>query len=119
MFNFKKDEQPEEIPEEDFVASISYKIGKDKIVNVDVLVEDYEANSIEKLCLILDLLASNGCYMQTVDILKEGFINAKEEKALEQIYVHLSQQVSDKIMSAMKESNKSQPCIKPSQMLQG
>lgn len=118
MFNFKKDEQPEETPEEDFVACISYKIGRDKVVNVDILVEDYGSYTIQQLCLILDLLASNGSYMQTIDILKEGFANAKEEEALEQIYLHLSRQVSDKIMNAMKET-KAQPCIKPSQMLQG
>ena len=57
--------------------------------------------------------------MQTIDILKQGFVNAKEEEALEQIYLHLSRQVSNKIVKTLKETNQSQPCIKPSQMLQG
>ena len=61
---------------------------------------------------------TQGQNTQTAGLL-DMFKDTPEEKALEQIYVHLSQQVSDKIMSAMKESNKSQPCIKPSQMLQG
>ena len=121
MFNFKNN-KPEDkaMPEEEeFIASINYKIGKDKIVNVDVTVEDYDAYSISQLCLILDLLASDTCYMQTIEILKEGFTNAKEEEALQQIYLHLSRQVSNKILKTMKETNDSQPCIKPSQMLQG
>tara|TARA_B100001564_G_scaffold358891_1_gene378838 strand:+ start:3505 stop:3870 length:366 start_codon:yes stop_codon:yes gene_type:complete len=121
MFNFNnKDKQPEEnIEEEPYVACISYKIGKDKIVTVDVTVEDYSEYPISQLCLILDLLSSDASYMQTVEILKEGFMNAKEQEALEYIYVHLSKQVSNKIIKTLKETNQSQPCIKPSQMLQG
>jgi hypothetical protein len=118
MFNFKKDEPPEEIAPEEYVACIAYKIGKDKVVTVDVTVEDYDEYSISQLCLILDLLASDNSYMQTIEILKEGFINAKEEESLEQIYVHLGRQVSHKIVTAMKDTQ-TQPCIKPSQMLQG
>lgn len=124
MFNFKKDKPPEEIVSEDvapeeYIACVAYKIGKDKIVTVDVTIEDYDAYSISQLCLILDLLASDNCYMQTIDILKQGFINAQEEESLEQIYLHLSRQVSNKIMNAVKDTHAQQPCIKPSQMLQG
>ena len=121
MFNYNdKDKQPEENPEEEpYIACISYKIGQDKVVTVDVTVEDYSAYPISQLCLILDLLASDNSYMQTIDILKQGFVNAKEEEALEQIYLHLSRQVSNKIINTLKETNQSQPCIKPSQMLQG
>ena len=125
MFNFNKNEPEdkkilkEEEEAEEFIASVNYKISKDKIVVVDVTVEDYDAYSISQLCIILDLLASDTCYMQTVEILKEGFTNAKEEEALEQIYLHLSRQVSDKILKTITETNDSQPCIRPSQMLQG
>lgn len=115
MFNFVKPKQETREPES--IAEISYKIKNDSTVEVDVKVEDYDQYSIAQLCKILDILSDDNSYMQTIEIIKTGFTKAGESEALNQIYYHLSSQVSQKIINSIKESKLDQPCIKPSQML--
>lgn len=118
MFNFgksyKKEEQEKKI---DSIATISYKIGSDNIVEVDIQVEDYDTNSVSQLCKILDVLSSDSFYMKTLEIIKAGFIKENQQDSLNQIYNHIGNQVSEKIINSINENKKHQPCIKPSQML--
>lgn len=118
MFNFGKSQKKEEQDQEmNSIATISYKIGSDNIVEVDIQVEDYDSNSISQLCKVLDVLSSDSCYMKTLEIIKAGFTKENQQDALNQIYNHIGSQISEKIINSINESKKDQPCIKPSQML--
>jgi len=120
MFDFlknKQSESTEETAEDDAIASITYKIGTNNVVYIDVGVEDYDIETVEALCRILDVLSEDSAYIQTIETLKKGFEEVKAKDALDLIYEHIGKQVSKKVVNNVKEYMKDQPCIKPSQML--
>ena len=120
MFDFLKNKQQdsaEELDEENPRASITYKIGPENTVYIDVGVEDYDIETVEALCKILDVLSEDVAYVQTVEVLKKGFEEVNAKDALDLIYDHIGKQVSQKVVNNVKEYMKDQPCIKPSQML--
>jgi hypothetical protein len=102
MFNFLKNKEQKPEENQDVVASISYNIGNDNTVEVDVHLEDYDAHSISQLCKILDILSQDIVYMNTLEIIKEGLQKDNAQEALDQIYKHLSLQISDKIVNSIK-----------------
>lgn len=124
MFNFLKKQEnnqqeniQEDELEEDVKAAITYKIGSDNIVYIDVNVEDYDIETVESLCKILDVLSEDYAYVQTLETLKKGFTEVEAKDALQLIYKHIAKQVSHKVVNNVKDFMKDQPCIKPSQML--
>jgi len=120
MFDFLKNKQQdpaEELDEENPIASITYKIGPESTVYIDVGVEDYDIETVEALCKILDVLSEDVAYVQTIEVLKKGFEEVNAKDALDLIYDHIGKQVSQKVVNNVKEYMKDQPCIKPSQML--
>jgi hypothetical protein len=125
MFDFLKKKQEnnqqetnqEDEDQEDVIAAITYKIGSDNIVYIDVNVEDYDIDTVQALCKILDILSEDYAYVQTLETLKKGLIEVEAKDALELIYEHIGKQMSQKIVNNVKEFMKDQPCIKPSQML--
>tara|TARA_B100001564_G_C20566052_1_gene636081 strand:+ start:754 stop:1122 length:369 start_codon:yes stop_codon:yes gene_type:complete len=120
MFDFLKNKQSastEETIEDNAIASITYKIAKDNVVYIDVGVEDYDIETVEALCRILDVLSEDSAYIQTIETLKKGFEEVEAKDALDLIYEHIGKQVSQKVVNNVKEYMKDQPCIKPSQML--
>jgi len=124
MFDFLKNKQQnsaeeldEELDEENPIASITYKIGPENTVYIDVGVEDYDIETVEALCKILDVLSEDVAYVQTIEVLKKGFEEVNAKDALDLIYEHIGKQVSQKVVNNVKEYMKDQPCIKPSQML--
>lgn len=124
MFDFlkKQENDPEKTTQEDeeqedVIAAITYKIGSDNIVYIDVNVEDYDIGTVEALCKILDILSEDYAYVQTLEVLKKGFTEVEAQDALDLIYEHIGKQVSQKVVNNVKEFMKDQPCIKPSQML--
>ena len=120
MFDFLKNKQSastEETIEDNTIASITYKIAKDNVVYIDVGVEDYDIETVEALCRILDVLSEDSAYIQTIETLKKGFEEVEAKDALDLIYEHIGKQVSQKVVNNVKEYMKDQPCIKPSQML--
>ncbi len=119
MFDFLKNKQSastEETIEDNAIASITYKIAKDNVVYIDVGVEDYDIETVEALCRILDVLSEDSAYIQTIETLKKGFEEVEAKDALDLIYEHIGKQVSQKVVNNVKEYMKDQPCIKPSKM---
>ena len=124
MFDFlkKQENDPEKTTQEDeeqedVIAAVTYKIGSDNIVYIDVNVEDYDIDTVEALCKILDILSEDYAYVQTLEVLKKGFTEVEAQDALDLIYEHIGKQMSQKVVNNVKEFMKDKPCIKPSQML--
>lgn len=118
MFNFlnhnKIDKQEEEPIEK---AAIIYKVLGDGGVSVDVNLEDFDKESMSALFMILDLISMDSCYLQTLQIVKDGLESSNQKQCLELLYQHISSQVSQKVISSINEAKKDQPCIQPLGML--
>jgi fructose 1,6-bisphosphatase len=129
MFNFfkkdKKAEQIEQIEEIDIdktenapLVTIAYNINSNLEASIDILMDDYKAESINAMCKLLDTLSNDGFYIETVNMLKQGLINDDQPEVLLTILTHVGQQARYKILqSNRKDSTKDEPCIKPSDML--
>ena len=125
MFNFFKKQQPQEeenkeIQEDKVLASISYLIGIDGEVIVDVSVMDYEETSMNGLFKILNTLSQDKCYVETVNIIKDSLAKDNQEEFLLKLVQHITKQTlekSNKFVSSYQEIINNQPCIKPSEML--
>jgi hypothetical protein len=121
FFDFFK-KQPEKFEEEedndDILASVTYYIKSDKpnpIINIDL--KDYDDETINGLCKILDVLSTDASYIETINMIKSALIADNQEELLLRIFTHIGQQAKHKIITAHKESVKDEPCIKPSDML--
>lgn len=117
MFNFfKKESKKEEIEvnEETPVVSINYFIGEDNVPMLDILLQDYSDKTIKALCNILDILAKDTAYLNTINMIKEGFLSDNEEDALIKILTHVASQDSAKLLT---NSEKSDMYIKPSDVI--
>lgn len=122
MFNFfkrKQDKQQDtELDVNDTsLAAITYFINKDSNAAIDISLKDYEADSIEALCKLLDVLSTDAFYVETINMIKNGLTKDDQEEVLIRIFTHISQQVRNKILTTSKESTMDTPCIKPSDML--
>lgn len=124
MFNFfNKTNINKEEPKndkEDVVASISYFVKRNGPVIVDVAVEDYNEESMNALFSILDVLCQDQCYVETVTVIRNSLAKENKDDLLVLLISHLGKQMikegGNKI-STHNESLRSQPCIKPSDML--
>lgn len=123
MFNFFKkkpiriEESVDNITSDIPLVSITYNINKNLETSVDILMDDYGAESIDAMCKLLDTLSNDRFYIETVDMLKQGLINDDQQEVLLTILTHVSQQARYKIIQSHKDSTKDEPCIKPSDML--
>lgn len=118
MFNFLNPKTVSE-PESKLVekASIIYKVLEDGVVSVDVNLEDFDSESMSALFVILDLISHDSCYLQTLQVVKDGLESNNQKECLELLYQHISSQVSRKILSSIQESTQDQPCVQPLNML--
>jgi hypothetical protein len=119
LFEFfrRKDNPPKE-PDEPVSASICYYMkpdGSGPYINIQL--SDYDDDSIASLCELLDTLAEETCYMETIEMIKSSLIKDNQEELLIKIFTHISRQVREKILNGHKESLKDEPCIRPSDMV--
>ena len=117
MFNFfKKPDIIETKKIDDSLASISYRAHENGSVIIDISLKDYESNSINGLCRVLDSLSSDGCFIETINMIQKGLSEDNHEEILLQIITHVGQQARIKLIKDHKEME-DEPCIKPSDML--
>lgn len=111
MFNFfrKKEEKPEE-PK----VSINYFIDKDNTPMMDIILQDYTDDTIKALCKLLDVLSKDGCYLNTIQMIQEGFLADNQDEALVNVLVHIAQQKTSKISIQSEYGN---DFIKPSDVV--
>jgi len=119
LFEFfrRKNTEPADT-EEPVSASITYYMkpdGSGPYINVQL--SDYDDDSVAGLCELLDTLAEESCYMETIEMIKSSLIKDHQEEMLLKIFTHISGQVREKILNGHKESMKDEPCIRPSDMV--
>lgn len=121
MFNFlfgkNKKEIDNPIKQPNILASITYYIPDNADATIDISLGDYDDKSVNALCSLLDILSKDACYLETLEMVKNGLIKDKQEDILIKIFTHISEQAGKKIHRVQKESIQDQPCIKPSDML--
>lgn len=99
------------------LASITYAVYPESpSVMIDISLDDYDTNSTQALCKILDILSEDVSYTETVNMLKIALIEDKQEDLLLKIFTHISNNARLKIINPSSRK-KNEPCIKPSDML--
>lgn len=122
MFNFFKSKPKQSLEEtekaEDVAASIKYVIkrGSDKAL-VDIELDDYDPESIDSLCVLLNTLGNDIFYIDTLNIIKESFIKENREDILIKIFTKVSTNSKMKMLHTHNGKTRDEPCIKPSDML--
>lgn len=119
LFDFfkRKNTEPTET-EESMSASISYYMkpdGSGPYINIQLA--DYDNDSVKDLCELLDTLAVESCYIETIEMIKSSLIKEHQEELLIKIFAHISSKVRNRILDANKTNIKDEPCIKPSDMV--
>ena len=122
IFNTKQTQTREEVSklnqEDKAQVAITYYVDKnDTIVKIDVAVEDYDQESINKLCKILDVLSNERGYLETVYIIKDGLEKEADEEALINFLIHVGKQSTKTFLNQVQDKVRNQPCIRPSDML--
>jgi hypothetical protein len=99
-------------------VAITYYVDKnDSIVKVDVAVEDYGSESINKICKILDALNNENGYLETVYIIKDGLEKEADEEVLINFLMHVGKQSAKTFLNQTQDKVRNEPCIRPSDML--
>lgn len=121
MFNFFKPKtinSQQEPHKDDTMAIISYAIKRDSNkAFVDIELRDYDDESINALCSLLNILGNDLFYIDTVDVIKESFLREKREDILIHILTKVNENIKFKLLNAHTEKIKDEPCVKPSDML--
>jgi len=117
MFNFfKKTEDNPEINDE-IVASISYVIKRgEKTALIDVSLENYESESIDALCSLLEILGDDGFYVDTINMIKSSLLKQGKGDVLIKLLSGVESNIHKKILNSAKERLRNEPCIKPSEI---
>jgi hypothetical protein len=106
-----------DVYDESKVAGVTYFVGTDGNVQLDIEIFDYSNESIEGLCQILSTLSADSCYVSTINMIQEQLKEDRQDAALLKIYNHVAKTPNDKAVRVYTQKNKSKPCIRPSDML--
>ena len=120
LFNFLKNKQQKEEDkvEDNICASITYYIKRgQKGAVLDVELLDYDTESTKALCLLLDTIGSDRCYLETINMIKQYLVENKHENVLNSILMHIASTSQTKLLNIYKEKIKEEPCIKPSEVI--
>jgi len=99
------------------VASISYGIDNTGELHIDVEVDSFSDDTIDKLSKILVTLSMDSCYLETIQMIQTSLQQHGQEDALMRIYAEIAANPNDKALRIHKEKTKDKPCIRPSDML--
>ena len=118
MFNFFKKEQKDESDE--IESALTYYVKDDGEVFIDVNLVDYSRETINNFAKILAGISSLRFQLQTIDMVRHGFIEADRLEEFENLLTQILL-ISKKDIESMEGINKKDkgedPCIKPSDML--
>ena len=113
---FKKQEESQKSAVENIVAITLYT-NKEITPFIDILLENYNEETLLALCKLLDVINNEQFYIQVIDIIKNAMLKDNEEEKLLRILSHISQQKQSKLERYTKDKLKDEPCIKPSDMI--
>ena len=116
MFNFFNKKEKDEKPKTKWnnkgaKACIVYYIEEEGIPKVDIELEDYSDVSVEALCSLLYILGTDAGYIETLNVMKEGFT----EHDRDDLFAKVAMQVA--LFTREEEEIVEGPCFKPSDML--
>lgn len=100
--------------QEYFVAALEILIGstQDDKPKLNILLDNFSEESIDGLCNILTLCASEYFFLNIVEIIKNQFLENNKQKELEKIIFHIAKlELKNQLENVQKTST---PCIKPS-----
>jgi hypothetical protein len=106
LFGKKKEKEQEEVHK----VSINYFIGNDDVPMIDIILQDYSDDTIKALCKLLDVLSKDGCYLNTIQMIQEGFLSDEQDDALIKILTHIATKQENILLN----TEQSDEYIKPS-----
>lgn len=122
MFRFfKKKQQNSPIENEDndeAIASIRYLVKRDSdgpVIDIELM--DYDDESIEGLCSLLEVLGSDMCFIDTVGIIKSSLLSEQKHDMLIKIFSRINDKIKLKLLNINKDKTKNDPVVKPSEMI--
>lgn len=119
MFNFfkKTDEQEgQESEKKDKLASIEFYIDDKSDIKprVSINIDDYDEDSIDSLCKIVNVLADDTLVLETYNIIQGFLLEQNREDVLVRVITNITQ--AKAVKAKMKHVDKSEPYIKPSEL---
>ena len=124
MFSFfkkKHTNKDEEGLPKDAQSALTFYVKADGEIFIDINLEDYSEETLSNFSKILAGISSLRFQLQTIDIVKHGFVEAGRAKEFEKLLIQilfLSQQDIQEMESFTKRHSKGEePCIKPSDMI--
>ena len=103
-------------------VKITYSIDDNLETTIDIVIEDYSDETMLQLFALLDVLSSEGTYLQTVQVMSENFKAHGRDKELYELISHVTAQQTQKSLAMVTKDEivadaKEKPCIKPSDMI--
>lgn len=117
IFKFFGKEASKENIEKQPEAAITYYMMDGQGPLIDIALNDYDSQSIDSLCVLLKTLSHDACFIETIEMIKNGFIKDGHSEVAVKILTQIGETASKKLINSYKESLKDKPCIKPSDML--
>lgn len=121
MFKFFKKKEQEDIienEEEETLASIKYLVKRDSdgpIIDIELF--DYDEESINGLCLLLEVLSDDKCFIDTIGIIKSSLLSEQKHDLLIQVFSRINDKIKSKLLSVNRNKIKDEPVVKPSEMM--
>lgn len=103
-----------EIERDDRYASITYTLDDTNTVNVDVNVNSYDSDSIQKLAILLNTTHSTSSLMTTIEMIKQNLQREQEEDLLLEFVVLVATLLKP---NGFLDDKKKKPCVSPSEMI--
>lgn len=117
MFDFFGSKKPKpEAVEDDIIAGITYYIDSKGETKIDILLEDYDEASIKALSSLLNTMAKDVCFLETVEFLRTSLIEENQTEVLMKILLNIADTINNKMNNISAHDKTNQPCIKPSDL---
>lgn len=97
------------------IASVTYYVDLDGNLKIDMGMESYDDRSVDAMSSIISLLASESCFVQTVEFLRDAMFADQEKENFIRILLPVSEIVNQRMQKQNEELARSMPCIKPSE----
>ena len=115
--NGNKNDTKKEVDGSEILASITYLIQRnDENPVIDVALRDYDPESIDALCSILNTLGNDAFYIDTINIIKSSLAKENRHDLAIKIFANIESNIRDKILQSAKDRLQNEPCVKPSEM---
>lgn len=115
----KNNHQTESSEKPVYESSIAYSCNEDGEIFVDIDIQDYNEETISNFAKILCGISSFKFHIETLNIIKNGFIENGREELFTVLLEEILRISKDEIYSQHESGKKDndEPCINPSDML--